>query len=138
MPLTSPRLALVALAVLAGCATPGASDGGVPSLKLSPAALGRPLDLQQHITLRAAGHERQMDVLLEADPARVKLAIVAMGQVAARIEWKADERVEKIVGSWPARWDVSRAAQLGLHGDASFKDIVRAFIDDELGGKIPQ
>ncbi len=99
MPLTSPRLAAVVLAALAGCATPGASDGGVPSLKLSPAALGRPLDLQQHITLRAAGHEQQMDVLLEADPARVKLAIVAMGQVAARIEWDGRTLTE-----WRSTW----------------------------------
>jgi hypothetical protein len=63
---------------------------------------------------------------------------VAGDAVAARIEWKADERVEKIVGSWPARWDIARATRLGLSGDASFSDIVRAFIDDELGGKIPQ
>ena len=99
MPLTGARLALVALATLAGCATPGASGDGVPSLKLSPASLGRPLDLQQHITLRAAGHEQQMDVLLEADPARVKLAIVAMGQVAARIEWDGRTLTE-----WRSTW----------------------------------
>ena len=102
MPLTNSRLALVGLAMLAGCATPGAFDGSVPSLKLSPATLGRPLDLQQHITLRAAGREQQMDVLLEADPARVKLAIVAMGQVAARIEWDGKTLTEWRSTWWPA------------------------------------
>ena len=77
-------------------------------------------------------------VSVSVDQMIAALREVAGDAVAARIEWQADERVEKIVGSWPAQWDTSRAVQLGLRGDASFKDIVRAFIDDELGGKIPQ
>jgi hypothetical protein len=100
--LTAPRLAALLLAALAGCATTKPDDGGVPSLKLSPAALGRPLDLQQHITLRAAGHVQQMDALLEVDPTRIKLAVVAMGQVAARIEWDGRTLTEWRSSWWPA------------------------------------
>ena len=42
-----------------------------------------------------------------------------------------DERVEKIVGSWPGRWDTSRAEALGLKGDTSFADVIRAYREDE-------
>ena len=102
MPLTSARLAAVVVAALAGCATTGPSGDGVPPLRLAPAALGRTLDLQQHITLRAAGHEQQMDVLLEVDAARVKLAVVALGQVAARIEWDGQTLTEWRSTWWPS------------------------------------
>ncbi|MEX3928854.1 D-erythronate dehydrogenase [Paraburkholderia sp. BR10936] len=89
----------------------------------------------------ALGNRRTVNlpgVSVTVDEMIVALRDVAGDAVAARIEWKADERVEKIVGSWPAQWDIARATQLGLHGDASFKDIVRAFVDDELGGKLAQ
>ncbi|AVJ30398.1 D-erythronate dehydrogenase [Achromobacter spanius] len=57
---------------------------------------------------------------------------VAGDEVADRISWQADERVERIVGSWPGRWDTSRATRLGLTGDGSFADIVRAYMADDL------
>ena len=87
---------------LAGCATPILTDDGVPPLRLAPASLGRPLDLQQHITLRAAGREQQMDVLLEADATHVQLAIVALGQVAERIGWDGRTLTEWRSTWWPA------------------------------------
>jgi len=112
--LTGARLAAVAVAAfgMAGCATHGLPDDGVPSLRLAPAALGRPLDLQQHITLRAAGREQQMDALLEADPARVKLAVVAMGQVAARLEWDGVALTE-----WRSTWWPSAVSGARILGD---------------------
>jgi hypothetical protein len=103
--LLTPRVvvaAAFAALALAGCATPGPAEGSVPPLRLAPSALGGPLALQQHITLRAAGHERQMDVLLEADAAHVRLAIVAMGQVAARIDWDGQALAEWRAPWWPA------------------------------------
>ncbi|WP_343737803.1 D-erythronate dehydrogenase [Achromobacter sp.] len=57
---------------------------------------------------------------------------VAGDEVADRISWQADARVERIVGSWPGRWDTSRATRLGLTGDGSFADIVRAYMVDDL------
>ncbi|WP_191578299.1 D-erythronate dehydrogenase [Achromobacter insolitus] len=57
---------------------------------------------------------------------------VAGDEVADRISWQADSRVERIVGSWPGRWDTSRATRLGLTGDGSFADIVRAYMADDL------
>ncbi|WP_445657725.1 D-erythronate dehydrogenase [Achromobacter sp. NCFB-sbj8-Ac1-l] len=61
---------------------------------------------------------------------------IAGDAVADRISWKADPRVEAIVGSWPGRWDTARAARLGLTGDASFGDIIRAYIGDDLRGTL--
>jgi nucleoside-diphosphate-sugar epimerase len=57
---------------------------------------------------------------------------VAGDGVADRITWQADERVERIVGSWPGRWDTTRAARLGLKGDGDFAEIIRAYIADDL------
>ncbi|MEN5161483.1 D-erythronate dehydrogenase [Achromobacter spanius] len=57
---------------------------------------------------------------------------VAGDEVADRISWQADARVERIVGSWPGRWDTTRATQLGLTGDGSFADIVRAYMADDV------
>jgi nucleoside-diphosphate-sugar epimerase len=59
---------------------------------------------------------------------------VAGEEVAGRVGWKPDERVERIVGSWPGRWDTARAERLGLRGDADFADIIRAYMADDLPG----
>ncbi|MGS1008840.1 D-erythronate dehydrogenase [Achromobacter anxifer] len=57
---------------------------------------------------------------------------VAGDEVAGRVGWQPDERVERIVGSWPGCWDTARAERLGLRGDASFADIIRAYMADDL------
>jgi D-erythronate 2-dehydrogenase len=56
---------------------------------------------------------------------------VAGEEAVARIDWQRDERVEKIVGSWPGAWDTTRATQLGLQGDKTFADVIRAYLADE-------
>ncbi|MBN3801795.1 SDR family oxidoreductase [Paraburkholderia sp. Ac-20336] len=56
---------------------------------------------------------------------------VAGDEAVARIDWQRDERVEKIVGSWPGQWDVARAHALGLAGDENFADVIRAYLADE-------
>jgi len=55
------------------------------------------------------------------------LTRVAGTEVAARIEWQPDERVERIVASWPAAWDMSRALGLGFRPDADFDSVIRAY-----------
>ncbi|CAM2182754.1 NAD-dependent epimerase [Burkholderia cepacia] len=56
---------------------------------------------------------------------------VAGDEVVKLIRHVPDERVEKIVGSWPGRWDTSRAEALGLKGDTSFADVIRSHLADE-------
>lgn len=61
---------------------------------------------------------------------------IAGDKVAARIRRAPDELVERIVAGWPRRFDTRRALALGFKVEASFDDIIRAHIEDELGGKI--
>jgi nucleoside-diphosphate-sugar epimerase len=64
------------------------------------------------------------------------LVRIAGPQVAARIRREPDALVTRIVSGWPERFDARRATALGFTAEASFDDIVRAHIEDELGGKI--
>lgn len=57
---------------------------------------------------------------------------VAGRAAAARIRWERDPLVERIVSSWPAAWDTSRARKLGFAGDADFESVVRAYVEDDL------
>jgi nucleoside-diphosphate-sugar epimerase len=61
---------------------------------------------------------------------------VAGDKVASRIRRAPDELVERIVAGWPRRFDARRALSLGFKVEATFDDIIRAHIEDELGGRI--
>jgi nucleoside-diphosphate-sugar epimerase len=61
---------------------------------------------------------------------------VAGEAVVGRIRREPDPFIEKIVAGWPKRFDARRALALGFVADRSFDDIVRAHIEDELGGRI--
>jgi D-erythronate 2-dehydrogenase len=61
---------------------------------------------------------------------------VAGEKVAARIRRSPDELVERIVAGWPRKFDPARALALGFSVETTFDDIIRAHIEDELGGKI--
>jgi nucleoside-diphosphate-sugar epimerase len=61
---------------------------------------------------------------------------IAGDKVAARIRRAPDPLVARIVAGWPSRFDPVRALALGFKAEASFDDIIRAHIEDELGGKI--
>jgi nucleoside-diphosphate-sugar epimerase len=61
---------------------------------------------------------------------------VAGDKVAARIRRAPDDLVQRIVSGWAERLDAKRARDLGFKAETSFDDIVRAHIEDELGGQI--
>jgi len=61
---------------------------------------------------------------------------VAGAEVARRIQWQPDQRIQKIVAGWPARFDARRARAMGFEPDADVGEIIRAHIEDELGGRI--
>jgi nucleoside-diphosphate-sugar epimerase len=61
---------------------------------------------------------------------------IAGNKVAARIRRAPDELVERIVAGWPRRFDARRGLALGFQVETTFDDIIRAHIEDELGGKI--
>ena len=96
-------IAAAALATLGACASapPRAAPREAPQLRLAPALLGHALNVQQHLTLQAPGREQQLDVLLEADAQHVQLGVVAMGQVAARLDWDGTTLTEERASWWP-------------------------------------
>jgi nucleoside-diphosphate-sugar epimerase len=61
---------------------------------------------------------------------------IAGDKVVARIRRTPDPLVSRIVAGWPRRFDPRRALALGFRAEASFDDIIRVHIEDELGGKI--
>jgi D-erythronate 2-dehydrogenase len=61
---------------------------------------------------------------------------IAGDKVAARIRRAPDPLVARIVAGWPSRFDPTRALSLGFKAEASFDEIIRVHIADELGGKI--
>jgi len=70
---------------------PPSAGSPAPVLRLSPAALGRDLTLQQRISVRyrtPAGEEtREIQSLLQADATHTRLAAIAGAQVLARLDW---------------------------------------------------
>ena len=61
---------------------------------------------------------------------------VAGDKVVARIRRAPDPLVQRIVAGWPSRFDPKRALALGFKVEKTFDDIIRAYIEDDLGGKI--
>ncbi len=61
---------------------------------------------------------------------------IAGDKVASRIRRAPDPLVARIVAGWPSRFDPARALALGFCAEASFDEIIRVHIADELGGKI--
>jgi D-erythronate 2-dehydrogenase len=61
---------------------------------------------------------------------------IAGDKVAARIRRQPDPLVMRMVAGWPQRFEPRRALALGFRAEASFDEIIRVHIEDELGGKI--
>jgi nucleoside-diphosphate-sugar epimerase len=61
---------------------------------------------------------------------------VAGDDAVRLIRREPDELVKKIVAGWPQAFEARRATELGFKADASFDDIIRAHIDDEMGGNL--
>lgn len=52
------------------------------------------------------------------------------------IRHEPDEFIQSIVAGWPVNFDAKRALTLGFEGDRDFVSIIRAHIDEELGGQL--
>jgi nucleoside-diphosphate-sugar epimerase len=106
-----------------------ASPRSAVGFLIHAAALSR-RDLGNRINLTMPGVCCTVGEQIEA------LKRVAGDKVAARIRRAPDELVARIVAGWPRRFDPRRALALGFKVEASFDDIIRAHIEDELGGRI--
>jgi nucleoside-diphosphate-sugar epimerase len=58
---------------------------------------------------------------------------VAGEKVAKLIRRQPDATIMRIVEGWPRNFDARRALSLGFRADASFDDIIRIHLQDELG-----
>jgi D-erythronate 2-dehydrogenase len=59
---------------------------------------------------------------------------IAGRSVTARIRREPDPVIQKIVAGWPRDFAPRRAPQFGFKAEASFDEIIRVHIEDELGG----
>ncbi len=62
------------------------------------------------------------------------LRAIAGERAAALIRREADPIIERIVGGWAQGFTANRAKALGFRAETRFEDIIRAHIEDELGG----
>lgn len=62
---------------------------------------------------------------------------VAGKKTTALIKRVPDPVIMKIVEGWPRNFDTKRAISVGFHAEPDMETIIRAHIDDELGGKLP-
>ena len=102
------------------------------------------LSPRQAIESLIVGHELEAKVLETGRTVNLPGISVTVAEMVAalerlssretvqRIRWQPDPVVERIVGSWPGRWDVTRATAMGFSCDKDFEAIVRAYIEDDL------
>ena len=62
---------------------------------------------------------------------------IAGDAAVRRIREEPDATIMRIVEGWPRNFDAKRALALGFRADASFDDIIRIHMEDELGRKTP-
>ncbi len=68
---------------------------------------------------------------------QISALIKVAGPAAAKlIRREADPTIQKIVAGWPQNFNTKRAIELGFVADASFEDIIRIHIADQLQGKL--
>jgi nucleoside-diphosphate-sugar epimerase len=107
----------------------------VPVWVLSPRRAVDALVLGHELPGEALGARRAVN--LPGVSVRVSEMVDALREVAGedaakRVRFELDPAINRIIASWPARWDTRRAERLGFRGDADFASIIRAYIEDEL------
>lgn len=56
---------------------------------------------------------------------------VAGPEVAARVKWQYEPRIDRIVSTWPSNFNCAKGLAMGMQPDRDFDDIIRAYIADE-------
>ena len=91
------RAGLIAFLLASGCVTTPKPPAEVEfGLRLSPASLGRELQLSQRVTVVRGEERRSFDAQLEIDGSAVRIAAVAMGQTIATLVWDGKTLEQKV------------------------------------------
>ncbi len=85
------------------------------------------------------GHQRC--VTMPGVSATVAMQIEALRRIAgdaaaSLISSEPDEAITRIVAGWPRAFDARRARTLGFRAEQNFDQIIRVYIEDELGGAL--
>jgi D-erythronate 2-dehydrogenase len=58
---------------------------------------------------------------------------IAGDETVALIRRQPDERIRKIVNGWPRNFSAERASELGFRAESDFREIIRIYIEEDLG-----
>jgi nucleoside-diphosphate-sugar epimerase len=103
---------------------------------MSPATVIDCLMAAHDLSLEALGPNRALSlpgISVTVGDMAAALERVAGPDVAARIRWEPDPRVQGMVATWPGACDASRARSLGFPSDTSFDDVIRQYVANDLG-----
>lgn len=66
------------------------------------------------------------------------LRAVAGDEAVALIHRQPDPAIARIIKSWPREFDTVRANQMGFRAETSFGEIIKVYLEDEMGAERPQ
>jgi nucleoside-diphosphate-sugar epimerase len=94
-------------------------------------------------TLAGDAVGRRRSLTMPGVSATVAMQIDALRRVAGEeavslIRREPDETIARIVAGWSGRFDPRRALAVGFHAETSFDELIRVYIEDELGGCLPR
>ena len=104
----------------------------------SPRSAARFLTHAASLDLSALGSRRALN--MPGVSCTVAEQIEALRQVAGNdvvglIKPQLEDRIVKIVAGWPRNFDTRRAHALGFESEASFEEIIKIYLDDDLPAK---
>ena len=103
------RAGLIWLLVSMGCVTaPPPRPEPEFGLRLSPASLGRELQLSQRVTVVRGDERRSFDAQLEVDSGSVRIAAMALGQTIATLTWNGKTLEQSVSTHVPPAVTASR------------------------------
>jgi nucleoside-diphosphate-sugar epimerase len=86
------------------------------------------------------GHDRSLilpGLAISVADMVASLQRVAGPEVAARVQWARDLRVERVASTWPGRLSDTRARGLGFPVDTNYDDIIRDYIREHVAAESP-